>query len=170
VPPTPTFTPVPPTATFTPAPPTPTFTPVPPNRPPDCTVAWPSVGVIWPPNHRLVAVGILGVADPEGHPISITIDSIYQDEPVDTFGDGHSAPDGRGLGTAKAQVRAERSGSWGSPGNGRVYHILFTADDAHGGTCSGRVLVAVPKSEGSEGAAVDDGPLYDSTVATLWSP
>ena len=103
---------------------------------------------------------MLGVIHPEGNPIAITIDSILQDEPVDAPGSGRTSPDGRGVGTATAEVRAERVGS----GNGRVYHIYFTADDGHGGTCSGEVLVGVPKSR--KGTPVDDGPLYDSTVVT----
>ena len=68
-----------------------------------------------------------------------------------------SGPDGRGVGTGTAELRAERSGS----GDGRVYTIGFTADDGSGGTCTGSVTVAVPKTINS--TAVDQGPLYDST-------
>jgi hypothetical protein len=100
------------------------------------------------------------VTDPEGDAIAITIDSIFQDEPVDAPGSGNTSPDGQGVGTSVAEVRAERVGS----GNGRVYHIYFTVDDGHGGTCSGEVLVGVPKSQGKKGAPVDDGALYDSTI------
>ena len=92
----------------------------------------------------------------------ITIDSIYQDEPVDTFGDGTFAPDGAGVGTATAEVRAERAGSKQVPGNGRVYHIGFTATDDFGASCSGAVAVSVPHDNAH--APVDDGALYDSTV------
>jgi hypothetical protein len=130
------------------------------NEPPDCTEASPSVDTLWPPNHSFVAVDVLGVIDPDGDEVAITIDSIFQDEPVDGQGDGSFTPDGQGVGTATAEVRAERAG----PGNGRVYHIGFTADDGHGGTCSGEVLVGVPKNQGKKGAPVDDGPLYDSTA------
>ena len=48
---------------------------------------------------------------------------------------GNTAPDGQGLGTSTAKVRAERV----SKGNGRVYYISFTADDIYGGSCSGMV-------------------------------
>lgn len=132
----------------------------PPNEPPDCTGAYASLDTIWPPNHKFVAVDVLGVTDPDGDDVTITIDSIYQDEPVDSTGDGSFVPDGQGVGNTTAEVRAERDGS----GNGRVYHIGFTADDGKGGTCSGEVLVGVPKSQGKNGAPVDDGALYDSTV------
>jgi hypothetical protein len=135
------------------------------NRPPDCSNAAPSIDLIWPPNHKFVPVNILGVTDPDGDPIAITIDSIWQDEPVDTYGDGSFTPDGNGVGTDTAEVRAERSGSKKVPGNGRVYHIGFTAEDGNGGSCSGEVLVGVPHDQGKKGATpVDDGALYDSTI------
>jgi hypothetical protein len=124
----------------------------------DCSDAVPSIATLWAPNHGFVAVSVLGVHGVQGDLIAITIDSIAQDEPVHTPGSGSTSPDGRGVGTAAPEVRAERDGG----GNGRVYHITFTADDGHGGTCSGEVVVDVPQSESH--AAVDDGPLYDSTV------
>ena len=129
------------------------------NGPPVCTAATPSVETIWPPNViTFTPVNILNVTDPEGDPITITIDSIFQDEPVDAPGHRSFTPDGRGVGTDTAEVRAEREGR----GNGRVYHIRFTADDGHSNTCSGEVLVKVPKVQRLP--AVDDGALYDSTV------
>jgi hypothetical protein len=129
------------------------------NRPPDCTDAVASVTEIWPPNHKFVPVAITGVTDPDGDAVSVTVTGIRQDEPVDTTGDGAFVPDGRGVGTSTAQVRAERSGS----GDGRVYHVAFSAADGLGGACTGVVTVAVPHNVGS--GAVDGGPLYDSTVA-----
>ncbi len=128
------------------------------NSPPDCSVAMPSVSKIWPPNHKFVPVEVAGVSDPDGNSISITINSIFQDEPVNGNGDGNTSPDGQGVGTATAQVQAERDGG----GNGRVYHISFTADDGNGGSCSGEVLVGVPHDK--KDTPIDDGPLYDSTV------
>lgn len=132
------------------------------NRDPVCDSAYPSIDTIWPPNHKFVPVSVLGVTDPDGDPITITIDSIYQDEPVDTFGDGTFVPDGQGVGTATAEVRAERSGNPNVPGNGRVYHIGFTAEDGLGGMCSGELAVGVPHD--NKDTPVDDGALYDSTT------
>ncbi|MGD0844510.1 MAG: hypothetical protein ABSA06_09120 [Geobacteraceae bacterium] len=131
-----------------------------PNNPPDCSKARPSKTMLWPPNHKFVKINVLGVTDPDGDPITIRIDSIFQDEPVNGSGDGNTSPDGKGIGASSAEVRAERQGS----GNGRVYHIGFTADDGKGGTCSGVVLVGVPKSMGKKGGPVDDGALYNSTI------
>ena len=131
------------------------------NQPPVCTKAAPSVATIWSPNHKFVKISILDITDPDDDPVTITIDSIFQDEPTDTNGDGAFTPDGRGVGSDTAEVRAERSGTKKVPGNGRVYHIGFTADDGID-SCSGKVTVSVPHD--AKKVPVDGGPLYDSTV------
>lgn len=136
------------------------------NEPPDCSNATASQSTIWPPNHKMVDITVVGVTDPDGDPVTITVDSIYQDEPVDTTGDGKFSPDGKGVGTDTAEVRAERTGSKKVPGNGRVYHIGYSATDGNGGSCptGQEVLVGVPHDQGKGSTPVDDGPLYDSTV------
>jgi hypothetical protein len=128
------------------------------NRSPDCSAAHASQSTLWPSNNKLVPVHILGVTDPDGDPVTITITAIRQDEPVDALGDGGFTPDGQGIGTATALLRAERSGSGG---NGRVYHVYFNASDGRGGESSGEVLVTVPHDP--KKAVIDGGPLYDST-------
>ncbi|MFW6097823.1 MAG: nuclease, partial [Chloroflexota bacterium] len=126
---------------------------------PYCGDAAPSVASLWPPNHKFHSIDVQGVVDPEGDDFTINIDSIFQDEAVDAPDSGNTAPDGRGVGTPTAEVRAERVGTGG---NGRVYHIFFTATDSTGRSCSGEVLVSVPVSRNA--TAVDDGALFDSTV------
>ncbi len=129
------------------------------NSPPDCSTAAASVSTLWPPNHKMKSVTVTGVTDPDGDPVSITITSIFQDEPTSGLGDGDQSPDGAGVGTDTAQVRSERSGL----GDGRVYHIAFSAEDGRGGSCTGEVSVTVPHDQ-SGAAAVDQGALFDSTV------
>lgn len=129
------------------------------NGPPVCSAAIPDPEVIWPPNHKMVPVSVLGVTDPEGDPTTITIDEIWQDEPVNDAGDGNFSPDGEGIGTDTAWVRAERD----ARANGRAYHIYFTADDGQNNSCDGEVIVYVPKNKKKFGPRIDDGPLYDST-------
>jgi hypothetical protein len=133
------------------------------NLPPECSTAAADPAELWPPNHKFVAINVVGVTDPDGDPVTITIDSIWQDEPVNGAADGNTSPDGQGVGTGTAEVRAERAGDPKVPGNGRVYHIGFTADDGQD-QCSGEVLVGVPHDQGNGNPAVDDGPLFDSTV------
>jgi hypothetical protein len=128
------------------------------NQPPNCSCAVSSIPELWPPNHKFVSIKILGVTDPDGDPVNITINSIRQDEPLKGGGTGNTCPDATGLGTNTAQVRAERAGT----GDGRVYHISFTADDGKGGTCTGEVKVCVPHNKGK--TCVDQGSLFDSTV------
>ena len=73
-----------------------------------------------------------------------------------------SCPDGQGVGTATAEVRAERAGTPKVPGNGRFYHIFFTATDTYQAACTGKVLVKVPHDQAKP--PVDGGPIYDSTA------
>lgn len=122
-----------------------------------CTDAFASPDLIWPPNHKMVSIEVLGVTDVCGGTPRITIDSIFQDEPLDSEGDGNTEPDASGVGTSSAKVRAERAGT----GNGRVYHIGFTARDSRGEVCSGTVQVGVPHDNND--TPIDEGPLYDST-------
>jgi uncharacterized repeat protein (TIGR01451 family) len=180
------------------------------SQAPNCDAARATQALIWPPNHKFLPVGVLGISDPDGGPVSVALTGVRQDEPVgprrdrddddddgsgdhdDDDGDrddddgGHDRDDdddrhrgcahstgghGQGHGGGhphapdavlqdhKALVRAERLGG----GNGRVYHLSFTATDAAGGTCSGTVTTCVPHDR--KRGCVDGGPLYDSTAA-----
>lgn len=129
------------------------------NRAPDCSSAAAAVGRLWPANHKLVGGSVTGVTDPDADPITITIDAIFQDEPVQVPGSGSTKPDAT-IGHGNAfEVRAERD----ARGDGRVYHVAFTADDG-AVSCTGVVHAAVALRQGRNGGAVDGGPLYDSTV------
>ena len=102
---------------------------------------------------------INGVTDQDGDPISISINSIFQDEPTNGLGDGDTYPDGGGIGTSTALIRAERAGN----GDGRIYEIDFTADDRNGGICTGTVIVGVPVNQGRNGTPVNNGASFNST-------
>src|SRR5207253_5086908 len=121
-----------------------------------------SPAVLWPPNHRFVNVSVVGVTDPDGDPLAVTITGITQDERLDGRGEGKTCPDASGVGSPTASLRAERQGG----GDGRVYHISFTADDGRGGRCTGTVTVCVPHDQGHGRMCVDQGPLVDSTGPT----
>ncbi len=135
------------------------------NKAPDCSNAAASVDLLWPPNHKFVPVSILGVTDPDGDAVTINVTGIRQDEALLAIGSGDTTPDGQGVGTDTAEVRAERVGDPKVPGNGRVYYISFTAtDDAvPPASCSGVVSVGVPHDQGQHAIPVGDGPIYDST-------
>jgi hypothetical protein len=129
------------------------------NQPPVCSAAQANPAVLWAPNHQLVPIAILGVTDPDEDAVTITATGVTQDEPVTGKGDGNTSPDAV-IQARAASVRAERAGN----GNGRVYQISFTADDGHGGTCTGAVKVGVPHSQKKGLTAIDDGQRYNSTI------
>jgi hypothetical protein len=156
--------------------------------PPTCSAARPSSTLLWPPNHQLVPIWILGVSSSTSTPVKIRILGVTQDEPT---GQGHSSSDSIIAGLAHTQkpggdhddddhddhddhlhaspdafnlgsavlLRAERT----APGDGRVYRIAFTATDSFGGSCSGSVAVGVPNNKGNKWFLVDSGQYYDAT-------
>lgn len=123
------------------------------NLAPSCASATASPNRLWPPNHKFVPITISGIVNPVPGAVTISVTSIFQDEPTS------GAPDATGVGTANPSVRAERDGG----GDGRVYHINFTATGASG-SCTGSVTVGVPHDQGHNGGPVDQGALYDSTL------
>lgn len=126
------------------------------NRPPETRWASPSIDRIFPANHQMVNIDILGVTDPDGDPITMEITKITKDEPSK----GPQPPDATGVGTAHAAVRAERAGN----GGGRVYRIEFTARDSFGAEATGAVSVCVPHDQGENTFCDDNSQLYDATA------
>jgi hypothetical protein len=144
----------------------------------DCANAVASQTLLWPPNHKLVAIEITNLTEPGETPATVVITAITQDEPVNGLGDGDTGPDGFGIGTSTAQLRAERSGLE----NGRVYGIAFTATTDDGeieeivesefaaeavqaqAICEGFVVVGVQHERRPGSTPIDDGQLFDSTV------
>lgn len=118
--------------------------------------------MLWPPNHHLVPIAISGISDPDGDALTITATSIWQDEPLTGQGQGAgNTPWDATL--SPLTVRAERNGNPKTPGNGRVYHINFTATDPAGASCTGTVLVCVPHDQRPGITCVDGGSLVKST-------
>ena len=98
---------------------------------------------------RLVKVKIVGA----GKPVDLTVDGIWQDEAVGAEADG--VIDGK-----QVWLRAERD----EDGDGRVYHVAFSASYRDGTSCAHDVLVTVPLHRGAAGGVHDDGPLDKSTL------
>ena len=126
--------------------------------PPQCELPRASVPLLWPPDHKLIPVGIVGVTDPNNDAVTLTVTGVTQDEPLNGLGDGDTSPDAVLHGT-EVLLRAERAGA----GNGRVYRLSFTADDGLiiGGQCTGSVIVCVPHDRKTS-TCVHDGLLFDS--------
>lgn len=115
---------------------------------------------LWPPDHSLARLTVSGGTDGDiGDSVSLVIDGVSQDEPVNGLGDGDTGPDAFLLGTDQVLVRAERSGK----GNGRFYKVHVTGTDRAGRTCERTLEVVVPHD--SKQSPLDSGaPYYNSTV------
>jgi hypothetical protein len=124
------------------------------NHPPDCSAATASPATLWPADGKFLSVFIRGITDLETDRVTIAMTSIFQDEGLTKPG----TPDATGLGTSTARLRSTRLNG----GNGRVYHVSFTATDARGGACTGTVKVCVPPVQG--GTCVDGGARVNSTM------
>jgi hypothetical protein len=124
----------------------------------DCSTALPSNAQIWPPNHKMFPVSILEVFDNDNNLLPITITDIFQDEPPIEVGGNYKFPDGEGIGTDVAWLRAERSGQ----GDGRVYTVFFTADDGQGLACDGFVKVCVPHDQKRRNKCIEGEAEYNS--------
>jgi hypothetical protein len=129
------------------------------NEPPDCSKAKPSISRIHSHRRKFVPVWIENLGDPEGDPVTVRITRIMQDQPVDTKGDGKFVPDGKGIGSHRALIRAERARGRHGHGRGRIYEIGFTATDPGGRSCNGAVRVQLGRRDGE----ALDRPKYDST-------
>ena len=133
------------------------------NSPPDCTSAAPSKAVLENDKQgTFEEIKVLDITDPDGDEVTLEIFNIWQDEPVIVIEPGektkkkHTTPDGMGIDTDTAQVRAERD----NKGDGRVYHITVRATDEHDAICFAVLTVSVPRHKNKP--AIDGGPLYDS--------
>jgi len=107
--------------------------------------------VLWPPNHRLVPVGVgWQVSDRCDPAATARLVSVVASEPDDAPGDGDGRTTGdvtgADVGTPDTEVllRAERSGE----GPGRSYELTYAATDASGNTTSALAVVTVPHDLG----------------------
>jgi hypothetical protein len=119
------------------------------TTPPTITVTL-SRTVLWPPNHKLVAIrATITSQDTCDAAPQIRLVSITSDEPDNGTGDGNTEGDvaGAEFGTddREFQLRAERAGS----GDGRVYTITYEARDASGNATTQTATVTVPHDQGN---------------------
>jgi len=103
--------------------------------------------VLWPPNHRMMAVQVGIQVDDSCDMSSVpALVSVRSNEPDDApgGGDGNTTTDIRdvSIGTADTSIvlRAERS----ADGPGRIYTLTYVARDASGNMASAQRVVSVP--------------------------
>jgi hypothetical protein len=95
------------------------------TTPPTITKASASPSVLWPPNHKMVAVAVNATATDTCGSATWKIISVQSSEPVNGRGDGNTSPDWQITGNHTVSLRAERSGN----GPGRIYTITIQASD-----------------------------------------
>ena len=105
-----------------------------------------SIGVLWPANHKMVALSFTVDANDAGGEVTSKIVSITSNEPDNGKADGNTINDTVITGDLTANLRAERSGK----GTGRVYTVTIETTDAAGNVTSSTTTVSVPKSQGKK--------------------
>lgn len=105
---------------------------------PTVTGASASPSLLWPPNHKMVAVTI-SYSVQSCAPTTCTL-SVSSNEPVDGKGDGHTSPDWLIVDATHVKLRAERSGA----GSGRIYTTTIACTDQLGQTAQATAKVNVP--------------------------
>jgi hypothetical protein len=116
------------------------------TTPPVITKIVATPNVLWPPNHKMVAVGIRVIATDACGPVKSKIVSVKSNEPVNGEGDGNTSPDWLITDELRLLLRAERSGK----GSGRIYTITIQATDESDNKTLGRITVTVPHDQGPE--------------------
>jgi len=97
---------------------------------------------LWPPNHKLVDVGISYTVTDNCGPVVTTL-TVSSNEPLNGLGDGDTSPDWEVVDNHHIRLRAERAGN----GPGRIYLVTITATDSAGNSSSKTLSVRVPKSQ-----------------------
>ncbi|HUW35039.1 MAG TPA: hypothetical protein VM223_25795, partial [Planctomycetota bacterium] len=121
------------------------------TTPPAIQSAWAQPHVIWPPNHKMIAVAVGAVvSDPCDPQATFRIVSVVSSEPNDGLGKGDTSPDWEITGETTVNLRAERYGS----GTGRTYTITLEARDACSNASTTQAIVIVPHDQSGGTGAV----------------
>jgi hypothetical protein len=116
------------------------------TTPPTISSVSATPNVLWPPNHKLVAVTVAVAAhdtcDP--HPVCRLIAIASNEAPLQP-GSGHTPVDFEITGNLTANLRAERSGT----GDGRVYTLTVQCTDQSNNSATGTTTVQVPHDQRS---------------------
>ena len=113
------------------------------NTPPSLNVSV-SPNLLWPPNHKMVAVQPVAHFNDNLDPNPmLTLISVTSNEPDNGLGDGDTANDIAIQPGGTILLRAERSGK----GNGRIYTITYSAQDVAGNITIKTATVTVPHNK-----------------------
>lgn len=97
--------------------------------------------IVWPPNHKMIRVGVFvqAVDDTDPNP-KVELVGVTSTEPFYGQGDGSTENDIHITADGRIFVRAERSGS----GNERIYTVTYKATDASGNFAFDSAIITVP--------------------------
>ncbi|NOK11951.1 DUF7507 domain-containing protein [Corallococcus exercitus] len=95
-----------------------------------------ATSMLWPPNGKLIKVGLMGSAIDTCPGVSFKV-RVFSDE-----NDSYSSPDARDIALGTLRLRAERS----AQGDGRVYLVVIKATDSGGKVGISVQTVVVPKN------------------------
>jgi hypothetical protein len=84
-----------------------------------CALAEATPVNLWPPNHKLVRIAIVGVSAPNDPEVMLTVTQVRQDEPVNGLGDGNTSPDAVIQDNGKVLLRVQQESDRGAE-KGRV--------------------------------------------------
>jgi hypothetical protein len=117
---------------------------------------------LWPPNHKFHEIAVedcVSIVDSCDEPLQAEFVWASSDEPVDSIGDGHFAPDILLADDCQhVSVRSERQG----PDNGRVYRLGVRVVD-HAGNVSEAVCQVIVDHDQSGAVGADSGEAYRLT-------
>jgi hypothetical protein len=123
--------------------------------PPAIARTTPSTRTLWPPNHKLVEVGVAVDATdncggseggPGGDAVQCQVTRVTSNEPINGRGDGNTNWDWEITGPLSVKLRAERAG----PGSSRIYTVWVACTDASGHVTTGSTDVTVPHDQGKK--------------------
>lgn len=113
---------------------------------------------LWPPNHKLHTIDVadcVSVSNSCGGDLRAEFVWASSDEPIDSIGDGHHAPDILFDGCNRVQVRAERQG----PKDGRVYKLGVRVVDGAGNRSESACTIIIDHDKRGV-VGVDSGERY----------
>ncbi|MFL5349016.1 MAG: HYR domain-containing protein, partial [Hyalangium sp.] len=121
--------------------------------PPTITGATPSQDTLWPPDHKLVRIGVsvqatdnCGGGGANGG-VQCHIGRVTSNEPINGRGDGNTNYDWDIVGPLTVDLRAERAG----PLTTRIYTLWVDCTDASGATVTGTTAVTVVHDQRGKG-------------------
>jgi hypothetical protein len=120
-----------------------------------------ATGLLWPPNHDLIDVGLSASAtDNGGGAVSLAY-AVYSDEDDVTPAGGEMSPDAKDIAPSTLRLRAERNAN----NDGRVYLVVVTATDSSSNVSKTCLTAVVPKNLSAASIASVNAQAFAASAA-----